>query len=329
MFRLHGVAHFCYDAKSVLSPSGAGGSRVSDIDPTEVTFAGRRPLSEKFGQDGTEMPAPPALVKPEREGLPPGYRMRADAHYVEQLTSRRIERPDPRAAGADHGETDAQPDGRDRRQERLLAQVGEEVAAIGAAVNLLTGEGAGPARRLSLDLIRAQAWRASWLLRAHALLEGTARPLPRPRAVGPLLEQIRLGLAPECRLAGVTLRVLASDWNAVVTVDEAIIVAGVTGAVMAQLGLLGQIEGATLTIAADATGADLRAIDVTQDDVQAGPSMGQRVFDPSWIDRPGGFVAAIGALSARAAAQQHGGTAALLASDRRGTTLRLGLTRTH
>ena len=30
--------------------------------------------------------------KPEREGRPSGYQMRADAHYVDQLTSRRGER---------------------------------------------------------------------------------------------------------------------------------------------------------------------------------------------------------------------------------------------
>jgi hypothetical protein len=34
----------------------------------------------------------PAPKTPEREGLPPGYRMRADAHYVEQLTGRRTDR---------------------------------------------------------------------------------------------------------------------------------------------------------------------------------------------------------------------------------------------
>jgi hypothetical protein len=300
---------------------------VSDIDPSEITVVGRRPLSEKFNPDLTDVPpVSGAHAKAEREGLPPGYRMRADAHYVDQL-SRRSERDAPRGASIDDG--DVIPDGRDRRGERVLAQVGEEIAAIAAAANLLTGDGSSLARRLSVDLIRAQAWRASWLLRAHALLEGGTRGHARPKPVGALLEQLRQGLSPECRLAGVALQLQASDWNASVTVDEAAIVAGVTGAVVATLGVLGHVEGAVIRIAVDASGSELRAIEVTQDDVAASPALGLRFFDATWADRPGGFTAMVGALSARAAGQQHGGGATLLMGERRGTTVRLTLTRTH
>ena len=49
----------------------------------------------------------------------------------------------------------------------------------------------------------------------------------------------------------------------------------------------------------------------------------------AWTDRPGGFLAAIGALSARAAAQQHGGSASAAVGERRGTAIRLNLARTH
>jgi hypothetical protein len=300
---------------------------VSDIDPSEITVVGRRPLSEKFNPDLADVPpVGGAHAKAEREGLPPGYRMRADAHYVDQL-SRRSERDASRGSSAlDEG--DAVADGRERRGERLLAQVSEDVAAIGAAATLLT-DGSALARRLSVDLIRAQAWRASWLLRAHAMLEGGARGHARPRPLGALLEQLRQGLSPECRLAGVTLHIQASDWNTSVAVDEAAIIAGVTGAVVATLGVLGHVEGAVVRIAVDASGGELRAIEVAQDEVAASPALGLRFFDASWSDRPGGFAAMIGALSARAAGQQHGGGATLLMGDRRGTTVRLALTRTH
>jgi hypothetical protein len=300
---------------------------VSDIDPSEITVVGRRPLSEKFTPELADVPPVSSThAKTEREGLPPGYRMRADAHYVDQL-SRRSERDVTRGSSLDEG--DAAPDGRDRRGERLLAQVSEEIASIGAAAHLLTGEGSALARRLSVDLIRAQAWRASWLLRAHAMLEGSARGHARPKPLGTLLEQLRQGLSPECRLAGVTLQIQASDWNTSIAVDDAAVIAGVTGAVMATLGVLGHVEGAVVRIAVDASGGELRAIEVTQDEVAASPALGLRFFDASWSDRPGGFAAMIGALSARAAGQQHGGGATLLMGDRRGTTVRLTLTRTH
>lgn len=300
---------------------------MSDIDPSEMTAVGRRAVSEKFAQDA---PDAPASAKAEREGLPPGYRMRADAHYVEQLStsSRRAERVDSARAAVD-SDPELQGDARERRQERLLAQVGEEIAAIGTAANLLTGDGATLARRLSVDLIRAQAWRASWLLRSHAMLDGAPRAQVRPRPIGALLEQIRQGLTPECRLAGVSLQIHASDWNASVPVDDAAIVAGVTGAVVATLGLLGQADGAAVRIVADASNGELRAIEVSQDDVSASPALSHRLFDATWIDRPGGFTAMIGALSARAAAQQHGGSASVSLGDRRGTTIRLNLARMH
>ena len=102
---------------------------MSDIDPSEITVVGRRPLSEKFNPELADVPpVSGAHAKTEREGLPPGYRMRADAHYVDQL-SRRSERDASRGSSSlDEG--DAAPDGRDRRGERLLAQVSEEIASI-------------------------------------------------------------------------------------------------------------------------------------------------------------------------------------------------------
>jgi hypothetical protein len=303
---------------------------VSDIDPTDLTVVGRRPVPEKFSQD-LSVDAPPAGAshgKPEREGLPPGYRMRADAHYVELLASRRPER-DARIGAHAEPEADAAGDVRDRRSERVLAQLHEELAAITAAANLLATDGAPLVRRLSVDLIRAQAWRASWLLRAHALLDATQRAQTRTRPLASVLEQLRQGLTPECRLAGVALQIQASDWNAIVAIDEPAFIAGATGAVVATLGLIGHTEGAVIRLAVEASGGELRSLDVTQDEVAVVPATVLRFFDLSWTDRPGGFAAALGAMSARSAAQQHGGTATIVAGERRGTTLRLSLARTH
>jgi nitrogen-specific signal transduction histidine kinase len=54
-----------------------------------------------------------------------------------------------------------------------------------------------------------------------------------------------------------------------------------------------------------------------------GPSIASRFFDPLWSERPGGWVAGLGASAARAVAQQQGGSAVFLAGERRGTTIRL------
>ena len=270
--------------------------------------------------------APPAasLKKPEREGLPAGYRMRADAHYVDQLTAPRGERASAESrAAARRGDPDTVADVRERRSDRVLAQLAEDVATMGSAAALLANEPSPMARRVNLDLIRVQAWRAAWLLRAQAILDGTHQGQVRARQLGSLLTQLREGFAPECRLAGIGLQIDTTDWRAAVSVDEPAFVAGVAGAMIATLGLVGQGEYAAIRVAATVAGGELETVDVIQEDVAAPAGAVARFFDPGWIDRPGGWTAAFGASTARAVAQLHRGDASLVVGDRRGTTVRL------
>jgi ParB-like chromosome segregation protein Spo0J len=53
-------------------------------EPTAKSVRMPRPLVESFDEPETESPR----LSPLREGLPPGFRMRADAHYVDQLDTR-------------------------------------------------------------------------------------------------------------------------------------------------------------------------------------------------------------------------------------------------
>ena len=98
---------------------------------------------------------------------------------------------------------------------------------------------------------------------------------------------------------------------------------GLTGAVFATLGLAGRADGMTIRLGASASGGELRSVDVVQEDVMVAPSIASRFFDPLWAERPGGWIAGLGASVARAVAQHHGGSAVFLAGERRGTTLRL------
>src|SRR6185436_2963968 len=99
----------------------------------------------------------------EREGLPPSYRMRADAHYVDQLSSRIPDAPPPRAsaAGAPPRVNDAE----------AANQVLAAIATIQSAATLASDDGSPLVRRVALDLSRASAWRASWQMRAASVLD--------------------------------------------------------------------------------------------------------------------------------------------------------------
>jgi len=323
---------------------------VSEIDPVE---------------NGGLSAAPASPRATEREGLPPGYRMRAESHYVDQLVSRRVESPlatdatrataagdiarapvrkveradIPAADNRDKADrvADRAVDGLAQASEprpidgaslrSLFDQLIEDLGTIESATALLSGATSAMARRASLDLIKAHAWRASWLARAHAVLDST-EPFPtRPRELGHVLNQVREGLAAECRLSGVALQMHPSDWNALVSVDESAVVTGLTGAVLATLGLIQGSHSNAIRVNAVALAGELHTLEITQDDVTASPQVSQRFFDSSWHERPGGWMAGLGASVAKAVALRHGGDAGFLVGARRGSTLRMRLTR--
>jgi C4-dicarboxylate-specific signal transduction histidine kinase len=260
--------------------------------------------------------------------------MRAEEHYVDEIT-----RPDRATRGVAWQDDDLPaPQDRDRenpldadrsvaaeRQERILDQVLEELRAIESAAGLLTDRGAAVSRRVGLDLIRAEARRAAWLTRADALV-GKRRPAAaRPQPIGTLLTQVRESLLAECRLAGVTLQMQASDPQATVTVDDDLLMTGMVGAILATLGLVSADEAAVIRVTAVALGGDLRTVEVRQESSPVPGELVRRFFDAAYTDRPGGWLAALGADAARAAAREHGGDAIVVTKDRRGSTIRLTL----
>lgn len=312
---------------------------MSDIDPLDVALPDPPVSPESFDEDPVEFSTPPPRnKKAEREGLPPGYRMRADAHYVDVLTTRRAERnertdrPTPRAAEP-AVEPDATPESRERREprerrsERVFAQLAEDLATIDATSALLGADTSPLARRANLDLVRAHVSRAAWLIRANSVLDGVHRAQPRPRTLHTLLGQIRDAFAPEARLNQLRLETHATDWNASVTIDDVALTTGVLGAIYATAGLLSQSEGATIRVTAVQVGGDLTAFEISQDAVVVGAPVIAKFFDASWTDRPGGWLAGIAAWSSRVAAHRLGGDAAIQPGERRGSIVRLGLAR--
>jgi len=269
--------------------------------------------------------------KPEREGLPSGYRMRADAHYVDQLTSRRGERvysdhsrsvPAFDADATEPVQRDRR-DIRERRSDRVLAHIAEEVSAIEAAAALWRSPGQSQ-RRLGADLLQIHTGRAAWLTGANTLLDGSVRGSATTKSIGALLMQVREGLATECRMAGVALHLEVDNWNAQGAVHESEFKLGVTGAVRSLLAALPDVESASIRLTATVADDALQVIEVSQDLVQI-PAASGRFFDPSWTDRPGGWLAAFGASVARAFVQRDGGSAVFVPGERRGATIRLVL----
>lgn len=271
---------------------------------------------------------------PAREGLPPGFRMRADAHYVDLITSRRSEgprdtaKPATKSRGADwDGDLGLEfpPEARVVDRDVPLSHLTDDLATIQGAAALLANDASPLVRRVSLDLINMHASRAAWRLRADEVLSTRRLVDRRGCRLGALLTQIREALAPACRLNNVGLQIHASNWESVVSVDADVLEVGLTGAVLATIGLVRSDEWAAIRIHATDEDGELRTIDVIQEEVSVPEGLGRRFFDAANIDRPGGWAASLGAATAKAAAKLHGGDAMLVAGERRGSTLRLTL----
>lgn len=257
--------------------------------------------------------------KPEREGLPRGYRMRADSHYVDALTSPREARSREsvtRTAVGDHHAPQA-----DRR---LFDQLAEDVAAIESAAAMLVADASPLSRRVGLDLIKAQSARAAWLLRATALIGGAEQDTaPRRRLASTLLSEVRDRLAVECRLVGVALEVEAVEPADLAVWTDSGLTIGLTGAVLAQLGLLHGADHPVIRLRAAGARGELTSLEISQDVGGLPAAQQSRFFDPSWTSRPGGWVAALGAAAAKSAADRLGGSVTLVARDPRGCAIRL------
>jgi len=264
-------------------------------------------------------------AKVEREGLPSGYRMRADAHYVDTLTANPTHRSERARESARQSPADESPRA-SAHDRRLFDQLSEDVGAIESAAALLAGEKSPLLRRVGLDLIKAQSARASWLLRAMALADAPDPDAqPRRRLLRDVLAQVRDRVVVECRLMGVGLEVEVSADAGVTLVPEGLLSAGVTGAVLAQLGLVDGQDAAHIRVRAHIAPTEVSAvsIDISQDSAPVPSGFQARFFDSSWVTRPGGWLAAIGAASARAAAERLGGGVSLVTTERRGCLIRL------
>ena len=326
-------------------------------------------------------------LAPAREGLPAGYRMRAEAHYVDDLTERSvgpvIRMISTHAIQAHHvrNRTEIEPlvrsiaahgvlqpllvrgdgpsyivvAGRSRLEAAKLAGQttvpcvivdGSQADALAEADNLRCGapsEGESDARvasaegfrqnlrrhmttiqtamtlstgddaitrRVGFDLAQANAHRAGWMVDAQQLAEQAPLRGTGAVAVATVIDQVRKALAPEFRLAGVTLHVTFADGVGSDSVDEQVLGVGLTGALVALLPIVDLADRPVIQIRS-ARQQSSTTVEISCGSVSMPKDWTRRVFDESWSDRPGGWQALLGAVSARAAAERLGGEVAM------------------
>ena len=225
------------DAPSYLPPY----ARATRGLPSPVTPATARAAddpdddADDLDREEDEHPLPARQPSaPVREGLPPTYRMRHEAHYVEALVGSRTPVSDaPPAPAAPSAPIAAVPTAPPPPSEAdtlppqasapvttaapiptsavvpavtsdgaVLAGLTASLEAIAASLDDLSRHGRPLRERVALDLARAEVTRARWVTDAAAVLR--ADPLPALDAVdlAAVCRSVAEAFAPEFRLGG-------------------------------------------------------------------------------------------------------------------------------
>jgi hypothetical protein len=208
-----------------------------------------------------------------REGLPRTFRMRADKHYVEMLDTP----PQRTGKDAQPATTQAAPREEPVVDAAALAAVqagrdlAQSLASLLASTNLLSDRAPGLASNVAANLIRAEAWTATCLLRVARFLRGELSPAVKPVRAQLIVDQLLKSIEPERRLRGVTITSRVNVGDRTLSVDEDLLVTALSGLLAATIALSDEPSNCTVAITAEAKGGDV-VFTISQDQISAPPN---------------------------------------------------------
>jgi hypothetical protein len=269
---------------------------------------------------------PPA----QREGLPPGFSMRHDTHYVEELVSRNRA---SRVGATPTAESDRPRNGQHAREARptfstaaACAEVGRSLDAIGACLHLFSDASRPTPERVALDLIGGEVCRATWLVQSLALLDDDPPVGNSPVVLEQVVRRVLRGLVPGWPGAGATLEIDANARELRASGDQALLGVAVAGMVMALQAVAERVESAVVEVRIREE-AGRAIVEATQEAVRMPASWRARFLDATWSDRPGGRRVAVALAASQRVAELHLGTLNLSDAKRGGSRLVLSLPR--
>ena len=330
----------------------------------------------------------------EREGLPRNYRMRADAHYVEQLdrtplgpvvrliAARLIDGGDPpsavsasplshsiaahgvlqpllvrragtryqliagrkrlaaavgsglnevpcivheisesaaqtlieaeraRATGAEASEPPRGP------SPAVLSALSHDLARIGSLADVLELASSPFQHRAAADFLRAEAWRATWLVSAAAIV-ANVQPVARVVAVPRAVDRVRAGFEPEARLARLQLDFSTTPDVADAHCDEQFGTV-VSGLLFATLAWMEGSDASRVDIRVDAPSPQLLRVQIVQR-AALPPSHGVESSDAAGQN----LTESLAFSAARAFSAERGGSVGVSSTGGRGAAIQL------
>jgi hypothetical protein len=279
------------------------------------------PVDESFLEQYLENPSSPSSsldkARPGRQGLPSGYRMRHDAHYVDELESRRAAVP----AGA--VPTLAFPTS--IPVTFALRDMSQELEGVASCFNLVAAKARPLRERMGLSLARVGVERNMRAFQALRVLLEDPPPERRIASLTAIVEQTIASFDEELRLTNSRIFLDPMDEVIRVTADARML----SLALQACVGMLvsmveaSNAEGTIHVAARVAEG--IVSCEMRQDAYRLSADQFSRLADLEWSERPGGIPAGIALAAAARIAQAHGGLLDARRTDGGGCALVLSI----
>jgi len=262
-----------------------------------------------------------------RQGLPPGYRMRHDAHYVDELNSRH--RPPEAAPPAGHPNADAALGAPALAFPTsipvtfALRDMSQELEGVASCFNLVAAKARPLRERMGLSLARVGVERNMRAFQALRMLLEDPPPEPSLVSLTGIVDQTVKSFDEELRLTGARISLDAPDTSVRVTADARMLSLAVQACVGTLVSLV-EASNAAEGIHISVRSADgLASCEMRQDAYRLSADQFSRLTDLEWSERPGGIPAGIGLAAAARIAQAHGGGLDARRSDGGGCVLTL------
>jgi hypothetical protein len=280
------------------------------IDPSATTS------TESFIDEYLD--STPAIDKSRalRQGLPPTYRMRHDAHYVDELESRR--RPADASSPGLAFPTSIP-------VTFALRDMSQELEGVASCFNLVAAKARPIRERIGLSLARVGVQRNMRAFQALRVLLEDPPPEPVPISLNNIVEQTIKSFDEELRVTESRVSLDLHDGPLRLDADARMLVVALQACVGTLVSLVeASGQGGTIHITTRTvermTGCELR-----QDAYRMSADQFARLSDLEWSERPGGIPAGITLAAAARIAQAHGGALDARRTDAGGCALILSL----
>jgi signal transduction histidine kinase len=223
---------------------------------------------------------------------------------------------EPEASAADESLDDAPPS--------ALDELRRSFGTIESCLHLVNDREASLRDRVALELIRTETHRANRLVQCLSIVSTDPALAFSPLSLRSVVDQALEVFGPERRLSGVDLQTDVAEGPHVVSGDSEWLAIGVAGAIGGMLALVQTARTPAMTLRISAAPSRTSVlVELMQRAVPVSARDLQRFFDAGWIDRPGGYQAAVELAAARRIADLHRGTAEVTSYERGGCRLTL------